>query len=183
MIEISKGIVLIAEPFLKDPNFSRTVIILCEHSKEGSIGFVLNKPFAATLEDLIPELQGQNWPIYYGGPVEPDSIHFLHNQPSLLTDSTVIAEGIYWSSDFRTLISLLKEGNIEKNNIRLYLGYSGWGQGQLQEELKEKTWVISEASAQYVFEMDAAEIWSNTMKNKGGDYKLMANFPTDPQLN
>jgi putative transcriptional regulator len=183
MIEIKKGIVLIAEPFLKDPNFSRTVIILCEHNNEGSIGFVLNKPFAATLEDLIPELQGLNWPIFYGGPVEPDSIHFLHNNLSLLPDSNEITDGIFWSSDFRTLIALLKEGKVQQNDIRLYLGYSGWGQGQLQDELNEKTWVIAKAESTYVFDMNATEIWTKAMMKKGGDYKLMANFPTDPQLN
>ena len=81
MIEPAPGILLIADPFLKDPNFLRTVVFLCEHKEEGSFGFVLNRQYVNTLDELIPELEGFKIPVYYGGPVQPDTIHFLHEYP------------------------------------------------------------------------------------------------------
>ena len=76
MIDLAPGILLIADPFLKDPNFLRTVVFLCEHKEEGSFGFVLNRQYENSLDELIPELEGHKIPVYYGGPVQLDSIHF-----------------------------------------------------------------------------------------------------------
>ena len=81
MIDPASGILLIADPFLKDPNFLRTVVLLCEHQTEGSFGFVLNRPIQNTLDELIPELEGHPIPVFDGGPVQKDSLHFLHQLP------------------------------------------------------------------------------------------------------
>lgn len=180
---IEAGKFLIAEPFLKDPNFKRSVVLICEHSEEGSIGFVINNEFKHTLSEIVPELPSANWPLYLGGPVETDSLHFLHNIPSLIGGSKEIASGVYWSQDFNTIIPLIKEGKIEGKNIRFYLGYSGWSEGQLEMEIEEKTWIITNGDAAMVFSDNPHQTWKNSLKQMGGYFTIIANSPMGPQLN
>jgi putative transcriptional regulator len=121
--------------------------------------------------------------VYYGGPVQVDTLHFLHQRPELIEGSFPVAEGIYWGGNFEQVISLLKEKRLNKNDIRFYIGYSGWGQGQLALELKEKSWIISKATRNLVFYKSADSIWKDALKNLGGEYAMMINYPNDPQLN
>lgn len=183
MLSPGPGILLIAEPFLKDPNFMRTVIFLCDHQEEGSFGFVINKTFGHTLDELMNDMNDLKIPVYYGGPVQMDTIHFLHSAPEKIEGSFEVLNGIYWGGDFETAINLLKSGELDENKIRFFLGYSGWGQGQLAEELKEKSWLTANATRKLVFHNDANEIWKEALKQLGGDYEMMINYPIDPQLN
>ena len=182
-MEISTGSILIAEPFLKDPNFKRSVVLICDHSSEGSIGFVINNEFKHTLSEIIPDLPEANWPLYLGGPVETDSLHFLHCIPSLIGENKEVAPGVYWSQDFSTLIPLIKEGKVKTEHIRFYLGYAGWSEGQLEMEIQEKAWIITEGNASMVFSDTPAHIWKNVLKQMGGEYSILANSPMDPHLN
>ena len=100
MIDPASGILLIADPFLKDPNFLRTVVFLCAHKDDGSFGFVLNRKYENTLDELIPELIGHQLPVYYGGPVQIDTIHFLHQYPGQIPGGHEILKGVYWGGDF-----------------------------------------------------------------------------------
>jgi putative transcriptional regulator len=108
MIEPAPGILLIADPFLKDPNFLRTVVFLCEHKEEGSFGFVLNRQYENTQDELIPELEGHKLPVFYGGPVQIDSLHFLHQYPDLIPGGQEVIKGVYWGGDFDALANLVK---------------------------------------------------------------------------
>ena len=183
MIEPAPGVLLIADPFLKDPNFLRTVVFLCEHKEEGSFGFVLNRQYENTLDELIPELEGHKLPVYYGGPVQLDSLHFLHQYPELIPGGQEVIKGVYWGGDFEALVNLIKKNEIDEKKIRFYIGYSGWSEGQLDGEMKEKTWLTVKASSKLVFHNDHQEIWKDSLKHLGGDYEIMVNFPIDPQLN
>ena len=102
MIQPAPGILLIADPFLKDPNFLRTVVFLCEHKEEGSFGFVLNRKYENTLDELIPGLEDLKLPVFYGGPVQMDTIHFLHQYPDEIPGSEEVIKGVYWGGDFET---------------------------------------------------------------------------------
>ena len=183
MIDLAPGILLIADPFLKDPNFLRTVVFLCEHKEEGSFGFVLNRKYENTLDELIPELTGHHFPVYYGGPVQMDTIHFLHQYPKEIPGGQEVVNGVYWGGDFEAVINLLKNEEIDANKIRFYIGYSGWSTGQLADEMNEKTWLTVGATRKLVFHRNYQEIWKDSLKHLGGDYGIMANFPIDPQLN
>jgi len=183
MIDPGPGILLIADPFLKDPNFLRTVVFLCEHKEEGSFGFVLNRQYENKLGELIPELEGNQIPVYYGGPVQLDTIHFLHQYPDEIPGGQEILKGVYWGGDFEAAVNLIKNEELDENKIRFYIGYSGWGEGQLNTEMKEKTWLTVKASRKLIFHPDHDEIWRESLKHLGGDYEIMANFPIDPQLN
>lgn len=184
MIEPAKGILLIAEPFLKDPNFMRTVVLLCRHEREqGSFGFVLNKEFHQTLNELIPELTGNEWPVFTGGPVQMDTLHYLHEYPHLIPDSQEVCAGVYWGGDFEILKALILENSIDPSKIKFFLGYSGWDAQQLEAEMEEKTWLTVAANSNLVFGTPMEAIWKTALKALGGKYEMMIHFPTDPQLN
>jgi putative transcriptional regulator len=140
MISPAAGTLLIADPFLKDPNFMRTVVFICEHQPEGSFGFVLNKKYEQPLDQLIMDFEGFTIPVYKGGPVQMDTIHFLHQYPEMVPGGQEVLDGIYWGGDFDMVTKLIKKGSIDLNKIRFFLGYSGWSDGQLNDEMKEKTW-------------------------------------------
>lgn len=183
MVEPGAGILLIADPFLKDPHFLRTVVLLCEHADTGSVGFVLNRRFENTLDQLIPEMEAHALPVYYGGPVQPDTIHFLHQYPDLVPGSVEIAKGVFWGGDFDSILSGIRSGEADPARIRFYIGYSGWSNGQLADELKEKSWLTVKATRQLIFHKKEEEIWKDALKHLGGEYEMMINFPIDPQLN
>jgi putative transcriptional regulator len=183
MEALGPGKLLIAEPFLKDPNFMRTVVLLCEHQTEGSFGFVLNRDFNRTIDELVPDLEGIKLPVHYGGPVQMDTLHFLHQYPDKIPGSYQVTEGVYWGGDFEIAISLLRNNEIDINKIRFYIGYSGWSGGQLDDEMKEKSWLTTDASRKLIFHRRIDEIWKDSLRQLGGEYEMMINFPTDPQLN
>jgi len=183
MISPAPGILLIADPFLKDPNFLRTVVILCEHQEQGSLGFVLNKQIEQTLDELITDLEGHELPVYYGGPVQMNTIHFLHQYPDLIPDSQKISNDIYWGGNFETVTALIKNNSIDLNKIKFFVGYSGWGDGQLTDELKERSWLTVSATHDLVFNTQHDDIWKGSLQLLGGEYEMMKNFPIDPQLN
>ena len=179
----TSGTLLIADPFLKDPNFMRTVVLLTEHEEQGSIGFVLNRLSRNTLDELLPETEGHALPVYYGGPVQMNTIHFLHCYPKEILGGIEIVKGVWWGGDFEQVLQLLQAGKLDEARIRFYLGYSGWSSGQLASELEEKTWLTVEAEPELVFHPQVAEIWKDSLRHLGGEYEMMVNFPIDPQLN
>ena len=183
MISPAPGILLIADPFLKDPNFLRTVVFLCEHKAEGSFGFVLNRQYENTLDELIPELEGYKLPVYYGGPVQLDSIHFLHQYPEDIPGGHEVMKGVYWGGDFDAVVNLVKNENTDSAKIRFFIGYSGWNEGQLHTEMDDKTWLTVKATRKLIFHKNNDELWKDALKHLGGDYGMMVNFPIDPQLN
>lgn len=183
MITPAPGILLIADPFLKDPNFKRSVVFLCEHQQEGSFGFVLNRPYEYTLDQLVSGVEDLSLPVYNGGPVQMDTIHFLHQYPVQIPGGFKVVDDVYWGGDFETAVTLIRSGVVDVSKIRFYIGYSGWSGGQLNDELKEKSWLTVEATRTLIFQPDINKIWKDALRHLGGDYEMMVNFPTDPRLN
>ncbi len=180
---LQPGTILIADPFLKDPNFLRTIIFLCEHKAEGSFGFVLNRKLNYVIGDLINGLDGCDFPVYYGGPVQQNTIHFLHRCPGLITGGEKVTNVIFWGGEFNELVALLQKGKLSTKDVRLFLGYSGWAEGQLNDEMNEKTWITTFSTIELVFDSDANSTWKNALKQLGGEYEQLIHYPIDPQLN
>ena len=179
----SKGKLLISEPsILNDKSFNRSVIYLTEHNHEGSIGFILNKPTEFNLNDLIPEIDC-DFAVYNGGPVEQENLYFIHQLPELIPDSIQISSDIYWGGSFDVLTDLLKRDTIKATDIRFFLGYSGWSVEQLDEELKESTWIIVKNNLPNLFDVDSHDFWKNELLKFGGEYQIWANAPENPALN
>ncbi|NDE09045.1 MAG: YqgE/AlgH family protein [Chitinophagia bacterium] len=183
MISPATGILLIAEPFLKDPHFTRSVALICEHDQEGTVGFVLNKPFDETLDSLMSNFEGFPVPVFYGGPVQINTVHFLHQYPKLIPGGQQILKDIYWGGDFEIASQLIKNNEIDLAKIRFFIGYSGWSKGQLKDELKENTWTTAKATSNLIFHSSPDKIWKDSLRQLGGDYEMMINYPIDPQLN
>ncbi|WP_295120430.1 YqgE/AlgH family protein [uncultured Chitinophaga sp.] len=183
MVQLSPGILLIADPFLKDPNFARAVILLCEHQDRGSFGFVINKLFDQRLDELIPDIIPSNIPVFNGGPVQQDTIHFVHQVPELIEGGFEIVPGLYWGGRFDAAVELINAGKMDLSKIKFFIGYSGWSTGQLEAEFKDKSWILSHISVPLVFKEKDQDVWKLALKNLGHSFAMMANFPIDPSLN
>ena len=184
MISPASGTLLIAEPFLKDPSFMRSVVLICRHNEEeGTFGFTLNKLLENTLDEIITDLDGYPLPVYTGGPVHMDTLHYIHQYPELLPDAQKVTDNIWWGGDFEVLKSLIKNNEVDTSKIKFFLGYSGWSAGQLQQEMETQSWLTTIATKKIVFDSTIDEIWNASLIQLGGKYKMMINFPTDPQLN
>ena len=178
----STGKILIAEPLLNDPNFSRSVVLLCDHNEEGSVGFVINQPTKLSLDDLLPELPACNINVFVGGPVQPDKIHMIHRIPDILGGS-LVCDDIFWGGSYDTLKTLLESGASIGDQIRIFIGYSGWTGGQLEHEMKDNTWLVANANAKLLFETDIKNIWLDSINLLGKKFSYLANFPINPQSN
>ncbi|UBM57431.1 YqgE/AlgH family protein [Marinilongibacter aquaticus] len=182
MHELKKGNLLIAEPYLGDPNFERSVVMLCEHNAEGSFGLVLNHKSNLSLNDAVDEIYFDA-PLYIGGPVEYNTLHFIHRLGDRIPDAVSLKNGLYWSGDFEVLKSMLNSGLVQSNDIRFFVGYSGWGKGQLEGEMKSNSWIITPTDSEMIFDSDPEVFWRKVLRNMGGEYKVKSNYPVDPRLN
>lgn len=182
--EIKRGCLLVSEPFLPDPHFKRTVILITGYENEGTIGFVLNKPSSLYLNEALKQHQLPAQRLWSGGPVQPDTLQWIHPYPQL-EGSVEIMEKVFWGGDFDQLKEGLNSGSMNPAALRFYMGYSGWSPGQLEEEISEGSWLITESSARIVFNTlrDQNELWKKIMTQLGGDYALLANAPENPWLN
>ncbi len=177
------GRLLVSEPYLPDPNFERTIILLCEHNEEGSIGFVLNKPSQSKLDELLIDLNSFHEIVNIGGPVQQDTLHYLH-QKGGVEGAIEIVDGIFWGGEFDQIISSIETGELTEHHVKFFLGYSGWSPGQLEDELKAKSWIVSDlCTKELIFETAHEEMWKKVLKEMGGRFSMFANYPVDPQMN
>ncbi|TRX60701.1 YqgE/AlgH family protein [Fulvivirga sp. M361] len=182
-LEPSKGRLLLSEPFLPDPNFERTVVLLCEHNDDGSFGFVLNKVSAVSLEDIVEGITNFDRDVYIGGPVQQDSLHFLHRSTEL-EGGTEIVDGLYWGGNFEQLMSMIEMRQVKPGDFKFFVGYSGWETGQLEKELKADSWIVtSEATPDLVFDQEEDVMWKSVLNRLGGRFSVYSNYPIDPRLN
>ncbi|WP_430907519.1 YqgE/AlgH family protein [Maribacter sp. 2-571] len=179
-----KGKLLIAEPSLTgDVSFNRSVVLLAEHNDEGSIGFILNKPLEYSINDLVTEIDIP-FQVYNGGPVEQDNLYFIHKVPHLIDNSIEISDGIYWGGDFEKTIVLINQKLISEDDIRFFLGYTGWSSLQLDQELTSKSWIlVKNRYESAIIKKAASAFWKEKMIELGGDYLIWSNAPENPSLN
>ena len=182
-IKPEKGRLLISEPFLPDPNFERTVVLLCEHNEEGSFGFVLNKPSILKVGEVMEDITDLDNLVYVGGPVQQDTLHFIHRNTQL-ENAVEIVEQIHWGGAFDSLMLLCQTRQITGKDIRFFLGYSGWGPGQLDEELEQDSWIVCDyVTDQLLFDTEPEIMWRKALENMGGRFSMYSNYPVDPRLN
>ncbi|UIR57592.1 YqgE/AlgH family protein [Sphingobacterium sp. SRCM116780] len=179
------GCLLISEPFMLDPHFERSVILLCDHDqKEGTLGFILNQKVVGTVGDLIKEISGCSFPLHIGGPVAQNELFFIHARFDLLLSGEEIRENIYFGGDAELLFSLINENKIKEEDIKFFIGYSGWQPDQLDKEIKENSWAVqNKFHSSLVFENDTELLWKQSVISLGAKYAHVANFPKSPNLN
>jgi len=181
---LQKGNLLIAEPsIIGDLSFNRSVILLADHNKSGSVGFIINKPLKYTIQDLIPDIKA-SFKIYNGGPVEQDNLYFIHNIPDLIPNSIEISNGIYWGGEYETTKNLINNGKINKKNIRFFLGYTGWDENQLETEMEDSSWIVTKNNYENkIIGKSPSQFWKKQIMELGGDYIIWSNAPENPTSN
>jgi len=177
-----QGKVLVSEPTLRDTYFKRSVVLLTEHSQNGTVGFVLNKPMEVPIYEAFDDFPIFDASVYVGGPVAKDTVHFLHTLGELLPNSMHVLGNVYWGGDFDQLKDLIREGLVTTEQVRFFLGYSGWAPGQLEKELKEKAWVVTQMAPERILKSPAS-IWEDMVNELGKSFQVWANFPENPAMN
>lgn len=178
-----KGRVLISEPFLNDTYFKRSVVILTEHSDQGTVGFVLNKQVDLKVGDVIQDFPEINASICIGGPVSTNTLHYIHTLGDLIPDSIHVIDNIFWGGDFEVLKDMVASGMVKKHQIRFFLGYAGWSANQLEAELAENAWLIVELNSNIIMKAESSDTWNNILAKMDNKYQVWANFPENPTLN
>ncbi len=182
--QYGKGYFLIANPVLPDPNFSRTVVLLCNHDEQGSFGLVINRPAPINAQEVFEEMQvSSSGKIFIGGPVSPSQVFYLCRSKTPLPELDAICDDIYLGMSKELLDNLLMRIEDPYNNIRFYMGYSGWGAGQLAGEMTRLSWLTCEAQSEFVFEENEEHIWAGAVKSMGKDYEYLIKAPVNPQWN
>lgn len=181
--DIKKGSILVSEPFFSDPYFRRSVVLLIEHNPEGSLGFILNKPIDLKLNEALDDFPDFNAKVFFGGPVKRDNLYYIHTIGYKLEGSFEIANGVFWGGNFEQLKEMIRNKEVEPEQIRFFVGYSGWEGSQLKDEMKENTWLVAQNKVKYVMTKHSETLWSTVLKEMGTQYAILANFPEDPSLN
>ena len=177
------GRLVVASPSLVDPNFHRTVVLLLEHSEEGALGLVLNRPTPLVAREALPERIGQALPadahVHQGGPVQPDAVIVLAEFAAPDAQARIVFGRVgVLDPELEPALALADAGE-----VRAFGGYAGWGAGQLEAEIAEGAWFTADPLAEDVFTRDAAGLWSRVLERLGGSYRLLARMPPDPSMN
>ncbi|MBK8484119.1 MAG: YqgE/AlgH family protein [Saprospiraceae bacterium] len=184
VLKIETGKVLIAEPFMTDPYFKRAVVLLADHHiNEGTVGFILNRKTNLKLSEITTDFGDFEGNVHYGGPVDMESMYFIHNTGELLEDSIKISDGVFWSGNYEKLRILIDCKLIQPHNIRFYIGYSGWSTGQLEEEMKDPSWIIGDMDPNFIFKSNSESLWKEILDQKGYHYSAIGELGGDELLN
>lgn len=178
-----KGKILISEPFLPDTFFNRSIVFLTEHTAEGSVGFILNKKLDLKVCDAIEGFDNCTDYLSMGGPVAPDTLHYIHTLGEIIPKSVHVYKNIWWGGDIDTIKSMVSFRKIKEQQIRFFLGYSGWSSGQLERELKENSWVIANAGPDIIMTSKGSDTWRKVLKSLNNKYRIWADFPESPDMN
>ncbi len=177
-----KGRLLLAEPFMDDDDFARSVIYMCEHNKTGSYGFILNNNLNIKLDEIIPDIEIPNISVHYGGPVNSSNLFFLHQLGDIIENSVKISDKIWTSGDFNQIIEFINMGILDINKLKFFLGYSGWSNNQLATEFDSNSWIATDVIQENIFSKNE-DLWKEVLLNRGGKLKAIANFPINPKDN
>ena len=179
----SRGKILISEPFLRDATFGRSVILLIDHTDEGTMGLIINKPLPIFVNDIIKEFKYiDDIPLYKGGPVATDTLFYLHTLANI-SGAIPVSKGLYLNGDFDEIKKYILQGNKVDQHIRFFLGYCGWEGEQLNDELKENTWLVSKEENAYLMNGDTKDMWKQALEKLGSKYETWSRFPQVPTFN
>jgi len=183
-ISVAAGRLLISEPFMLDPNFKRSVILVTEYLESGVVGFVLNHQSEFMLGDILPDTAYSELPVYVGGPVGENTLHFIHRVPEKIEGGIEISSGIFWGGDFEQVKDLISSYQLSESDIKFFTGYSGWSAEQLDDELRENVWIVTDKfDNDALFANGEHNLWRETVIGLGHRYAHIANFPENPMLN
>ncbi|HQV37576.1 MAG: YqgE/AlgH family protein [Flavobacteriales bacterium] len=177
------GTLLVSGPYLADPYFRRSVVLLCMHDDEGSFGLVLNRPIDMAVSDLMEDMPTVPSSVGIGGPVQSGNLFYLHTLGPRIEGSMKVVDDIHMGGDYDQLKAMLSAAPKLAKHVRFFVGYSGWGADQLNTEIEQRSWLIHPADKRVVMNSRTENLWANTLRTMGPAYAPLANFPEDPSLN
>lgn len=136
---------------MDDPQFDSSVIFIAEHNEQGALGFVINKVFERSLNELVEFNSSPAFPLYEGGPVDQEHLYFIHRHSAIIPGGTQIINDIYMGGDFKKTIELINNHNLTSKDIKIFIGYCGWDTGELEAEIAEGSWEVTELDASALF--------------------------------
>ncbi len=181
-LEPKAGRILISEPLSNDSFFGRSIVFITEHNIDGSVGFILNKESNYNIDELLENIN-INQPLYYGGPVGNNSIHFIHKYGDIIDDSIEFVDGVFWGGNFEQIKKYYEKGIIENKNIIFFIGYSGWSPNQLNDEIEDNSWLVADIERDVIFNKNQKGLWQEVVKNLKNDFSFWKNIPLNPNLN
>lgn len=179
----NRGKILISDPFNNGNIFERSVVFLCNHDDEGSFGFIINKPIRISMKGLEDQLPETIVTAYQGGPVETDSLFYLHTLGDEIKESQPLGKGVYLGYNYKELYKKMTPELIEEGAIKLFIGYCGWASRQLDEELEKNFWAVLEIEDINDIILPREDMWQYFMQKLGKKYEIMSNFPINPNDN
>jgi putative transcriptional regulator len=177
-----KGRVLISEPFLTDRFFNRTIVFITEHTAEGTVGFILNRVIDLMVSSAVEGFDGWDEHLSVGGPGAPDKLHYLHTLGSKVPGSVPVIPGIWWGGEIDALRNLIATGTVGRDQVRFFLGYSGWEKGQLKRELGENSWMTAKVPGEVIMK-SRGNVWRDVLRSLNNKYRIWAEFPESPEMN
>jgi putative transcriptional regulator len=179
-----KGALLLSDPFEADVHFTRSVVLICNHDENGTFGFVLNNYVHLPAEELNDELTSYKGRVSIGGPVDKTNLYYIHRFGNTVEDSEHIVDDLYFGGNFNQLIEQIKMHPLDETRARFFIGYSGWGEGQLEEELERNSWiVVNNIETTQMMNTTNNQFWKDIMTRQGMKFKLFADFPMNPENN
>jgi len=161
----AKGTILIADPALDELYFHRSSILITEHGQ------------------AVEDFKGLEIPVYLGGPIGRENMYYVHTAGRLIPNAIEVKPGLYFGGDYNIVKKLILSGNLKSNEIKFFIGYSGWTAGQLDKEMEKESWFVTHCKMEYIFTKDTKNLWKRVLKEMGDEFALIANFPDDPSLN
>lgn len=179
-----KGALLLSDPFEVDIHFTRSVVLICNHDENGTFGFVLNNYVDLSAKELHEELQAFNGRISIGGPVDKTNLYYIHRFGDAVQGSEHILDDLYFGGSFDEILEQIRLHPENENKVRFFIGYSGWSGGQLEEELQLNTWIVAENhNLEQLMDTFNSNLWKELMTLQGSKFKLLSDFPLNPENN
>ena len=151
-MDIQAGKILMSTDAMEDSNFKKSIILIARHDSNGTLGFVLNKAFGRNLNELEEFKKSLPFPLHDGGPVDKEHLYFIHRCDSLIPNGSLISDNIFLGGEFSQAVSQINKGNLKSADIKIFVGYCGWDSNELESEILEGSWTITEEGNDQVFE-------------------------------
>lgn len=179
-----KGVLLLSDPFGMDTHFTRSVVLICNHDENGSFGFVLNNYIDLSAGELNDGLQSFKGRVSVGGPVDKGNLYYIHRFGSIIDGSEHITDDLYFGGSFDEILEQIKLNAENEKKVRFFIGYSGWDEGQLEEELSQNSWVVvNNHSMEQIMNTHHQNLWKDVMALQGTKFRLLSDFPLNPENN
>jgi putative transcriptional regulator len=179
-----QGCVLLSDPFTQDPYFSRSAILLCRHNKKETFGFVLTNYIEIDLHKLAENMPEIITKISFGGPVEKDNLFYIHTFGKEIEGAEKIMDTLYFGGDYEMLFELIKAEPKRINEVRFFIGYAGWDFEQLNNEMKDHSWIaVTNISEKEILSTSSDHFWKDCMTKQGSNFEMISNFPLNPNEN